>query len=129
MRKKILLVDDVLLIRKFLKDELKDEFDVRSVNSAEEAITLIEKEAKASGRGVAPFDLIITDLSMPGLSGYDLAKYVRKMNREKKFTPVIMLTEMEITKDDARQHGCAAYIPKSELQKVRTLVKRLLQVS
>jgi CheY-like chemotaxis protein len=129
MQKKILLVDDALLIRTFLTDELNDEFEVRSATSAEEAIGIIEKGAEASGRGIAPFDLIITDLSMPGLSGYDLAKYVRQMNREKKFTPVIMLTEMEITKDDARQHGCAAYIPKSELHKVKALVKRLLQVS
>ena len=71
------------------------------------------------------FDLVITDLNMPGLNGFDVDRHIRGKNREKKFTPVIMLTEMTITDEEARMHGCAAYVLKSILDKVKSLVRIL----
>jgi CheY-like chemotaxis protein len=63
---------------------------------------------------------------MPGLSGFDLSLFVRQKNKESKFTPVIMLTEKIITKEEAREHGCVAYIPKSNLKKVVSMCRLLL---
>ncbi|MEE8430618.1 MAG: response regulator, partial [Candidatus Desulfatibia sp.] len=45
------------------------------------------------------FDLVITDILMPGLGGNDVVKYVR--NSEKSFTPVIGITGTPWLREDA----------------------------
>ncbi len=45
------------------------------------------------------FDLVITDICMPGLDGNDVVKYVR--NSEKYFTPVIGITGTPWLREDA----------------------------
>lgn len=120
--KKILIVDDSPFFINVLQDLLsKEGFLVSVANSGAAAIELLTA-AEIFGR----YDLIITDLVMPGLSGFDLSLFVRQKNRESKFTPVIMLTEKVITKEDARDHGCVAYIPKSNLKKVVSMCRILL---
>ena len=129
MKKKILVIDDSPFFLKTLSDALSDNFHVETVTSGEAAIERLEAiEADQSGQSV-PFDLIITDLTMPGLSGYDVAAYVKVQNRTSRFTPVIMLTGNVITKEDARKHGCAAYVPKDNLQKVVSMASILLRAN
>ena len=125
MKKNILVIDDSPFFLKILSDALSDGFHVETAHSAEQAFDLLNASDDSSYDSVS-FDLVITDLNMPGLNGYDVAKFIRVKNREKKFTPVIMLTEMDISKEDARKHGCAAYIPKSDLKKVVSLARILL---
>ena len=74
------------------------------------------------------FDLIITDLKMPGMSGLDLADYVRMRNKVNKFTPVILLTTEKISKEEARKHGCAAYFSKTDKQRLVSMAAILLSV-
>jgi two-component system chemotaxis sensor kinase CheA len=120
--KKILIVDDSPFFINVLRDLLSEEgFHVSVASSGEAAIELLNA-AEASGR----YDLLITDLVMPGLSGFDLSLFIRQKNKESKFTPVIVLTEKVITKEEAREHGCAAYIPKSNLNKVVSMCRILL---
>lgn len=122
MKKRILVVDDSPFFLKILIDLLSDDFIVETADSGERALDLIESsEAKNS----SSFDLVVTDLEMPGLSGYDVARFVKGKNRQNKFLPVVMLTEKEITKEDAREYGCATYIPKSNLKKVVSMAKIL----
>ena len=120
--KNILVVDDSPFFIKAMSDLLSGEgFVVTTADSGEEAIERMN-EAEIS----EPFDLLITDLVMPGLSGYDLAQFVRQKNKQNKFLPVIMLTEKVITKEEARKHGCSAYISKQDLKKVLTIAQTLL---
>ncbi len=123
--RRILLVDDNPLILTILADAFGADYLVTKAASGEEAISLLETTAHPEHAG-GHFDLIITDLNMPGVSGYDLASYVKTQNRHHKFTPVIMLTSAEITKEEARRHGCAAFLPKSDLQKVVSMTHILL---
>ncbi|MBP1853083.1 PAS domain-containing protein [Rhizobium halophytocola] len=70
--KRILLVDDDVLIAMSSADMLTDlGHDVVEVHSGKEALARL-----AEG---AAFDLMITDYSMPGMTGGDLAKAVRQM--------------------------------------------------
>jgi CheY-like chemotaxis protein len=126
MRKRILLVDDCPFFLKVLLDALSENFDVETANSGEMAIDLIKKIDSAMLGYVEPFDLIITDLEMPGLSGYDVSQFIKVKNRKSKFTPVIMLTGKDITQEEARAYGCAAYIPKTNLGKVMSMTRILL---
>ncbi|MDH3998193.1 MAG: response regulator [Desulfuromonadales bacterium] len=121
--KNILVVDDSPFFIESLRDLLtKEGFNVETALSGEEALEILNRSDKP-----ANFDLLITDLVMPGISGYELAQYVREKNKVGRFTPVIMLTEKEITKQEARKHGCSAYIPKSNFEKTRSMVKALLK--
>ena len=124
--KRILIVDDEPFYLKVLSDALSGDFVIRTAQSAEQAIEIIEAPREATPSGVNQFDLVITDLHLPGMNGYQFAEYVRSKNRLSRFTPVIMLTQYAITKEEARQHGCAAYIPKGDIDKVVSIVRILL---
>lgn len=126
MRKKILLVDDSPFFLKALSDALSVDFHVETASSGEKAINLLEEIDSAKPGDIGPFDLVITDLEMTGLSGYDVSQFIKSKNRSSKFIPVIMLTGKDITQEEARGHGCAAYIPKTNLGKVVSMTRILL---
>ncbi len=62
--KKILVVDDEAVIRDFLKEVLED-YQVTVVSDGDEAIAAMTK---------GPFDLVITDLRMPRVSGEEVVR-------------------------------------------------------
>lgn len=68
---KILFVEDEDSVRAFGVRALKKKgFEVASCNCAENALELLEKQEK--------FDMLITDMVMPGISGAELAKIVKQ---------------------------------------------------
>ena len=77
----ILFVDDEEIIRNsFVRDLRVEQFAVTAVDSGSEAIRAVE-----NGR----FDLVITDLMMPGIDGFGVLKAVKRMAPQ---TIVIILT-------------------------------------
>jgi len=125
--KRILIVDDELFFLKVLGDALGKSFTLATAQSAEAAIHLIEDaQQEASVTASSRFDLIITDLHLPGMNGFQFAQYIRAKNRIDRFTPVILLTQHNVTKEEARKHGCAAYLPKNDIGKVVSIVRILL---
>jgi response regulator RpfG family c-di-GMP phosphodiesterase len=79
----VLLVDDHAPVLRFLAAAFKRQGCVVSTaSSAEEALDLI------SERG---FDLVVSDIKMPGLSGLDLLRTVRGQQPD---TPVVLITGM-----------------------------------
>lgn len=82
---KLLFVDDepnvISGLKRQLNKLLKD-YDMVGVNSAKDALQLIEKTA---------FDTIVLDIRMPGMDGIELLALL-KSNEKTKFIPVIILT-------------------------------------
>jgi PAS domain S-box-containing protein len=77
----ILFVDDEEIIRKSFARELRlEQFEVTAVSSGGEAIEALEKDR---------YDLVVTDLMMPGIDGFGVLKAVRKLAP---MTSVIILT-------------------------------------
>ncbi len=71
---KILLIDDDINLNKVVSYQLnKRGYEVTSTYNGEEGLQLFQNE---------PFDIVITDIQMPGFSGIDLLKQVRKLSRE-----------------------------------------------
>jgi signal transduction histidine kinase/FixJ family two-component response regulator len=78
---KVMLVDDERGIRKVLEIYLKDAgFEVLTIDNGKKAAGLIEKEF---------FDIILTDIRMPGMDGISLLKYIKEKSVD---TEVIMIT-------------------------------------
>lgn len=124
--KKILVIDDCPFFLTTLRDVLAEEFYVETANSGEEAIDLLKASDCETLGHSEPFDLVITDLMMPGLSGYEVTQFVRGKNWKNKFTPVILVSGSDVTEEEARKYGCTTYIPKSNLSKVVSMARILL---
>ncbi|MFN7714390.1 MAG: response regulator [Pseudanabaenaceae cyanobacterium] len=101
----ILLVDDEPGLRDAVQAYLEDTgFVVRVASHAKEAWQMLEQ--------VAP-DLIISDIMMPQVSGYE---FLKQMRDDVRFVnlPVVFLTAKGMTKDriEGYQAGCDAYLAK-----------------
>ena len=83
MGKKVLIVDDEEIIRKFLKiNLLKLGYEVKEAMDGVQALEQLGKDT---------YDLIISDVLMPNKNGWELLKSV-KSNPKTKDIPIIMLT-------------------------------------
>lgn len=87
-RIKILIVEDEKMLAEILSDTLSDRnFDVHLAYDGLHALETIKKE---------PFDVIVSDVMMPNLDGYSLAK---KLRNEGCNTPILFLTALSATED------------------------------
>jgi two-component system, OmpR family, response regulator VicR len=81
---KILLCDDDLMTIKIVQYKLiRDGYDVEVCTNGRDGLEKIKK---------TEFDLIITDLLMPFVSGYEIINHVRHI--EHKDTPIIALSQI-----------------------------------
>ncbi|MBF0233514.1 MAG: response regulator [Desulfamplus sp.] len=101
----ILIVDDEPMNIQLLGNLLKDQhYKVEFATSGKEAIDWIYSY---------PFDLVLLDIMMPGMSGYEVCRKI-KSDKTKKHIPVIFLTAMADTKDILKgfEVGGSDYITK-----------------
>jgi putative two-component system response regulator len=84
---------------------LKDEYRVKLANNGEKALAAV--------RGPSPPDLILLDIMMPGLSGYEVCEQL-KADPETRRIPIIFLTAMTAAEDEKKglDLGAADYITK-----------------
>jgi len=83
--KKILVVDDVLVILDFVKMVLEmNNYEVITCLNGYDAI----EQVKTNNN----IDLVLLDLMMPGISGWDTLLEIRKL-KDKKQLPIIIFTE------------------------------------
>jgi len=102
MSKNILVIDDERKMTVLIENALTDEgFAVTSSNSPEEALGLIDKHS---------FDIIITDLSMPKVTGIDILEKAK----QKGGCEVILMTAYGSVESAvwAMKNGAADYIQK-----------------
>lgn len=86
----ILVVEDEEDVQELLKDILSDSgHKVETVSRGSQGVELFKKKT---------FDLVFTDLGMPGMPGWQVAKEVKKINKE---TPVVLITGWEIQLKDS----------------------------
>jgi len=115
----LLIVDDEERIRRLLKMYLEREnYEIEEAENGEEAL---EKALKTD------YDLILLDLMLPGMDGIDVCQKLR----EKKATPVIMLTAKgeESNRVEGFEVGADDYIvkpfsPREVVLRVKALLRR-----
>lgn len=115
----VLIVDDEWNMRNLLRIYLaKNGFEITEAKNGHEAVTLSEQRA---------FDVIILDVMMPDMDGWDVCKKIR----ESRDTPIIMLTARNETKDKVKglQIGADDYLgkpfePEELIARVFALLRR-----
>ena len=102
----VLIVDDEKPTREGLRAALEDRYDVYLAEDGEGAVRLLEEDA---------FDVLLTDLRMPGVGGLDLIKRAKSLSKP----PICILMtaygseEMAV---DAMRQGADDYIAKGRMQ-------------
>jgi two-component system response regulator AtoC len=116
---RILVVDDELNIRRILQMAFdKVGYQTLVAEDAREAIKLLESEK---------FDLVITDVTMPGMNGYDLQKQIQQVFPD---LPVIIMTAFGTIPQAvaAIRNGAFEYITKPfDLDQLKRIVSAALE--
>lgn len=119
---KVLVVDDEQNLCEILAYNLRNNgYEVTEANSAEEALEL----------PLEAFDLLLLDVMMGGLSGFDLARRL-KANEQTAHVPIIFLTAKDTEQDTLQGFGIGAddYIAKPfRIMEVLARVKAVLNRS
>jgi CheY-like chemotaxis protein len=105
--------DDVFLFTRALS-KARRPHPLHVVNSGSEAIEYLSGAGKFSDRDASPLpDLIMLDLKMPGMSGFDVLKWIRA-DATARLIPVIVLSSSALTDDVNRAYsmGANAYMVK-----------------
>jgi two-component system response regulator PilR (NtrC family) len=115
---KILVVDDEKSMRDFLSIVLKKEgYAVTTADDGEMASRLVQKEI---------FDLVLTDVKMPKLSGLQVLKTVKETSPD---TIVVMITAFASTETaiEAMKEGAYDYLTKPfQIEEVRLIIQNAL---
>ena len=101
----ILVVDDTPDNLMLMSELLRGRYTVKLAKSGEKAVRL--------ATGDSPPDLILLDIMMPGLSGYDVMQQL-KADEKSRHIPVIFLTAMSAVEDEKKglEMGAVDYITK-----------------
>ncbi len=127
--KRILVVEDDMVSRKFLSKVLKQYGDCDLVVDGLEAIDAYLLALKEEN----PYDLICLDIMMPKIDGVKVLKAIRDLETQRKLDPsekakIIMTTalgETEIVKT-AFDYGCDAYASKPiDIEKLKEVLEKI----
>jgi DNA-binding response OmpR family regulator len=119
MKKQILIIDDDLTMTTLLEFFLGDEYKVSSVTSGRNALEWLNRFMP---------DLIISDIQMSEMNGFELLKSIR-LRGYSKHTPVIMLSVNSESKERVKcyQLGAQDYLTKPfNPEELNELVKKNL---
>jgi signal transduction histidine kinase/ActR/RegA family two-component response regulator len=122
---KILLVEDNAFNIVVATEELEDAIEGVQVEVAENGLIAVEKMKSST------FDVILMDIQMPVMNGFDATKAIRNLGTEKALTPIIAMTANVLKEevDLCYQAGMNDFIGKpfdteELLSKINNLVKK-----
>ena len=116
---RILIVDDEIEITEILADLLSEDYECLKAGSAEDALARLGEGSK--------FQLVISDITMPGMSGLEMIPHVKELSPD---TVVVMISGMQTVESaiKALRLGAFDYLMKPfDLRQVEAVVKRALE--
>ncbi len=120
MKKKILVVDDELIIVKLLTNRLTaNGYDVVAAHDGEEALETVRQEEP---------DLILLDISLPKMNGDKVCELLKKDAKYSKI-PIIILTasSQKVKAEKLKEAGADGYIVKPfKPEELLSEIRRLL---
>ncbi|HZI61350.1 MAG TPA: HD domain-containing phosphohydrolase [Pyrinomonadaceae bacterium] len=118
MLPRILIVDDEREITEILADLLSEDYECLKAGSAEQALDCLR---------AGQFELVISDITMPGMSGLEMIPHVKQLSPD---TVVVMISGMQTVESaiGALRLGAFDYLMKPfDLRQVEAVVKRALE--
>lgn len=117
-RRTILLIEDDNDVREFLLSELESCFDLKVASDGKAGIAMAKE---------LDVDLIVSDVMMPGMNGFELTKRL-KNSFETSHIPIILLTALSTDENvlEGTESGADAYITKPFSPQL--LMARILQL-
>ncbi len=115
---RILIVDDEHEITEILSDLLSSSLQCETAGSAEDALARLRQKH---------FQLVISDITMPGMSGLEMVPHVRQLSSD---TVVVMISGLQTVESaiEAMRLGAFDYVMKPfDLRQVEAVVKRALE--
>lgn len=108
--KRVLLVEDNMINREIAIEILKTtNIEVEEAENGKIAVEQFEKN------GAGYYDIILMDIQMPVMNGYEATEKIRSLKREDaKYVPIIAMTANAFTEDvvNAKNAGMNEHIPK-----------------
>lgn len=103
---RVLLIEDNDDLREYVKTELQQYFNVDTAVDGEEGLRMVEHSEEG-------YDLVVTDIMMPGISGIEIIQHLRQ-NFNTSHIPIVALTALDSTTSriEGLQAGVDAYITK-----------------
>jgi len=120
-RERVLLVDDSPFFRNMLTPLLTVAgYAVTTVESADKALEMLQE-------GGESFDIIVSDIEMPGMNGFDFARAV-KDSESLRATPIVALSSHTSGRDldRGRQAGFSDYVAKFDRDAILTALSQTL---
>ena len=103
MSRKILLIDDEIPVREFVREFLEDrDFNVESACDGLEGVEKFQKEN---------FDLVICDMLMPKMIGVQVLRKIKELKPDQKVIMMTGVTEASM-REKAEALGCHLYLTK-----------------
>lgn len=115
----ILIVEDEIFMRELIDIHLKDNYDLTFVNNGSDALDILRGQQ---------FDLIILDIMLPFLNGWEVCKEIRKASQ----VPILMLTARTGIEDRVKglQLGADDYLIKPfDFEELKARMAALLRRS
>ena len=103
--KTILIVDDSRIARSMVRFALRGvDCEILEAADGTDAVRFLQNQ---------PVDLVVTDLNVPNLSGFELSRIIRE-TRGMEDMPIIMLAQEDSPeqKDEARKNGISLFVSK-----------------
>ena len=115
--KRILLVDDDAGILEFLSTALRNDGSLESASTAEEALDRLQRDS---------YDVVLTDLVMPGMGGREMVKQLAESRPGAKVLYLSGYTEDAIVSDGSIESGTAFLQKPFTLQNLSRKVREVL---
>ena len=114
---KVLIIDDDAMIRMTIKAYLEDSgYIIAEADNGRKGIEVFSREKP---------DIVITDLRMPGMDGFDV---IAKLKKDSPGTPVVVITGTgdRAAADEAIRRGAYEVIfkPVSDMKELETIIRR-----
>ena len=115
-----MLVEDVESIQLAIRDFLFSRYDVQVASNAEQALMTLAMSPD--------IELLITDVKLPEMNGFELGRLARKLRPE---IPIIIITSYDVNEfiDIIREHGFAQVITKHgrmSLREIEVTIDKML---
>ena len=117
-KKTVLVVDDEGVIREFLYEVLEEDYSVSLASDGDEAIEQIQNQH---------FDLIITDLKMPRVSGEEVVKFTHNHDSTTKIIVISGYSSLYTVSQTVHNGACAFLSKPFSISQLKQAVTNCLE--